>query len=85
MENRSVGSESQMSGQIPVLARKENARDAAPRSALRCRSLRRVAATPSVRRQTRRRTPPASDLQSLQADLNRLKDTVSKFMSPGRR
>ena len=81
MENRSVGSESQMSGQIPGGGSKENARGAAASlgssvSEPVTRGRDAIGATASAATNA-----AGNDLQSLQADLHRLKDTVSKFMS----
>jgi ElaB/YqjD/DUF883 family membrane-anchored ribosome-binding protein len=78
MENRSVGSTSQMSGQIPGAGSiKENVRGAAASvsdSMARGRDFVGAAANEAT-------NSAGSDLQSLQSDLNRLKDTVTKFMS----
>jgi ElaB/YqjD/DUF883 family membrane-anchored ribosome-binding protein len=82
MENRSVGSESQMSSQIPGAgSAKENARGAAAslgssvsESVARGRDAVGAAANAAA-------SSTGGDLQALQADLNRLKDTVSSFMS----
>ncbi len=81
MENRSVSSESQMGGQIPGSSSKENARgtaaslgSAVSESVTRSRDA--IGATAGAATNA-----AGNDLQSLQADLNRLKDTVSKFMS----
>jgi ElaB/YqjD/DUF883 family membrane-anchored ribosome-binding protein len=82
MENRSVGGGSQMSGQIPGTGSlKENARGAAAAvassasdSLARGRDAVGAAANEAA-------SSAGNDLQSLQADLNRLKDTVTKFMS----
>jgi ElaB/YqjD/DUF883 family membrane-anchored ribosome-binding protein len=82
MENRSVGSEVQMSSQISGAGSpKENVRGAAAslgssvsESATRGRDAVGAAANAAA-------SSAGGDLQALQADLNRLKDTVSKFMS----
>lgn len=82
MENRSVGSATQMSGQITGAGSiKENARGAAASvgsavsdSVARGRDAVGAAANEVT-------NSAGSDLQSLQADLNRLKDTVTKFMA----
>src|ERR1700722_14644040 len=82
MENRSVGSESQMSAQIPSgSSLKENVRGAAAsvgssvsESVARGRDAVGAAANAAA-------NSAGNDLQSLQADLNRLKDTVSNFMA----
>jgi ElaB/YqjD/DUF883 family membrane-anchored ribosome-binding protein len=81
MENRSVGSESQMSGLIPGGGSKESVRGAATalgssvsESVARGRDA--IGATANAAANA-----AGTDLQSLQGDLNRLKDTVSKFMS----
>jgi ElaB/YqjD/DUF883 family membrane-anchored ribosome-binding protein len=81
MENRSVGGGSQMSGQIPAGSLKENARGAAASIAssasdtlARGRDAIGAAANEAA-------SSAGNDMQSLQADLNRLKDTVTKFMA----
>jgi ElaB/YqjD/DUF883 family membrane-anchored ribosome-binding protein len=82
MENRSVGSGSQMSGQIPSAGQlKEQARStaAAIGSSVSDTVARGRDAVGAVAHDAA--SSAGSDLQGLQADLNRLKDTVTKFMT----
>ena len=72
MENRSVSSESQMSSQIPG----GSSKGGSSVSELIARGRDALGATANAAANA-----TGSDLQSLQSDLNRLKDTVSKFMS----
>jgi ElaB/YqjD/DUF883 family membrane-anchored ribosome-binding protein len=82
MENTSVASEAQMSSQIPASdPLKANARGAAAslgssvsESVVRGRDAIGAAATAAA-------SSAGSDLQTLQTDINRLKDAVSKFVA----